>query len=96
MGSWERFCSGFIASFTFVSPDVLVTSGLIPCAVSWQRRLAVFGGNYVVALNVREMELQSVEYLCVYSLFLSFICIYFIERAAFCLCWMVTVFVKIE
>lgn len=43
----------------------------------------MFGGNYVVALNVREMELQSVEYLCVYSLFLSFICIYFIERAAF-------------
>ncbi|KAL6791732.1 hypothetical protein J3E68DRAFT_48952 [Trichoderma sp. SZMC 28012] len=51
MGSWERFCSGFIASFTFVSPDVLVTSGLIPCAVSWQRRLAVFGGNYVVAFK---------------------------------------------
>lgn len=33
MGSWERFCSGFIASFTFVSPDVLVTSGLIPCVL---------------------------------------------------------------
>ncbi|PKK47955.1 hypothetical protein CI102_8020 [Trichoderma harzianum] len=34
MGSWERFCSGFIASFTFVSPDVLVTSGFLSsCAV---------------------------------------------------------------
>lgn len=39
MGSWERFCSGFIASFTFVSPDVLVTSGL--------RFLVLFHGSGV-------------------------------------------------